>query len=253
MFSDYAIFYRIGQEFWQGHYSALALYPLPMVMFFAVLAVFPPEVGLIALLVGSAVLLVIMFKRRALGWIWYVPILQTLALGQIDIVLLACWRMGTFWSLALLSLKPQLFILAIPQLLSDRTLLKKTAALVLLIYGVPTIVYPQWIGLWARNVLADDRIISATNAVLTVAPVAVFGVVAALTLTRRWHWVTAVTSFNPAIRSYDYTLLAGMTAWMIPVSWLAWLAEAWLGQWWMMGMCGVVAGVKLSEPRMTRI
>ncbi len=246
MFSDYAVFYQIGKEFLWGHYSALSLYPLPMVFVFALLALFPPEVGLVALLTVSIMILVSLFQWRALWWIWYIPVLQTLALGQVDVIALALLRLNTFWSLALLALKPQLFILAIPALWNDRALLKKTALGVALLYGLPTLIYPQWIEQWLRNVLADDRIVSATNAVLTISPVVVFGVVAGLTLARRWHWVTAATSFNPAIRSYDYALLSGVTTWLIPVSWLAWLAEATFGQWWAMGMCGVVAGVKMT-------
>src|SRR5574341_184214 len=243
------MFYRIGQEFWQGHYSTLSLYPLPTVIVFALLALFPPEAGLIVLLAGSVALLVWMFKAQALGWILYMPVLQTFALGQIDIVLLALYRMNTFWSLALLALKPQIFILAIPALLHDRTLFKRTMFAILLLYGLPTLVYPQWIGEWVQHLLADDRITSATNAVLTVSPIVVFAVVAGLTLTWRWHWLTAATSFNPAIRSYDYALLAGISLWLIPISWLAWLAEAAGGQWWAMGLCGVAAGMKAKGER----
>ncbi len=241
--SDYEVFYRIGQEMLQGHYSALSLYPLPAMLLFALLALFPPQVGLAAILLGSIAILIALFKWHTLLWLWYVPVIQVFALGQIDILMLGLWRLNTFWSLALLSLKPQLFLLAIPALLKDRVLLKRTALVILFLYGIPTLFYPQWIGQWIHNIIADDRTVNASNAVLTVAPILVFIVVAILTLARRWHWVTATTSFNPAIRSYDYSMLTGVTLWLIPISWLAWLAEAAWGQWWAMGVCGVAAGV----------
>ncbi len=245
--SDFDVFYRIGQEMWQGRYSSLSLYPLPAMLLFALLALFPPWVGLGAILLGSIAILIALLKWRAFLWLWYVPIIQVFALGQIDILMLGLLRLNTFWSLALLSLKPQLFLLAIPALLKDRVLLKRTALGMLLLYGVPTVFYPQWISQWLQNIQADDRTINASNAVLTVAPVVVFIVVAGLTLARHWHWLTAATSFNPTIRSYDYTLLAGVTLWLIPISWLAWLSEFYLNQWWAMGMCGVVAGVVASR------
>jgi len=242
LFSDYAVFYRIGQEFWQGQYSSLCLYPFPMVFFFAVLALFNPAVGLAALTLTSLTIVVFTFKRWALAWIFYVPILNTIAAGQIDLIMFTLWRWSTPLSLALLSLKPQLFILAIPKLMSDRALLKKTALWIGILYGLPTLLYPGWVVQWLGQ-MNDGRIGSGFNAVLYSVPVAAFMVVAGLTFARRWHWSTVATSFNPFIRAYDYTLLAGVSLWLIPASLATWVMMHALGSAWPVSLLGVMAGV----------
>ncbi len=242
-FRDYAVFYEIGREFWRGHYSALSLYPLPAVLLFALFALFPPEVGAIFLFVSSLTLIVVMFKRRALAWMFYMPILQTLQVGQLDIWALWLYWLNTPLSLILLSLKPQLFIVALPRLLADRALLKRVVVGVAILYGVPTLIYPQWIGQWLRQSVSDGRIDSISSPLIVGAAL----VVMALTLAQRWHWLTAVSTFNPAWRSYDFTLLAGNTLWLIPVSIGAWLLMGIWAAGWTMAACGLVAGISRAR------
>src|SRR5512139_2633452 len=239
MFGDFDVLYRIGQEMLAGRYSQESLYPLPAAVLFAALALLPRDVALGLVLGTSIIVLIALFKWRAALWVMYLPVMNVLVMGQIDLICLGLLRIGTPLTLALLSLKPQLFPLALPVLIANRALWKRTALYIALLYGIPTLIAPGWIGQWLRQ-MDDGRLSALNGASFWSVPMIGFALLMVMALWRRIPIETIGTAFNPALRMYDYAMLAGRDWLLIPVSWLG-LALATLFQAaWPMGLCGIV-------------
>jgi hypothetical protein len=248
MFSDLQSFIESGEAWQQGIYASL--YPLPFVMAWSLLARLPFPI-LAAMIVGlSVVVLVTLFKRRALLWIGYVPILESLATGQLSLVWLWLLTRSTPLTLALLTLKPHLFPLAIPALIGKPEIRKPFAAWCIAIYLPAFIARPAWPAEWLSKVFGDGRVTGGTSASLWPVAWLVPIVAVGLWLVHRLNWRTICTSFNPAMRAYDYTMLAGSSAWLIPASWLA-LAGMWAASaaWPMAGLGIVYAFTVLSKDK----
>lgn len=230
-------FIRFGESLISGTY--IPRYPLPMQGIFVVLALLPRPVD-IALIIGlSLFALLNIFKRRTPLWIMYAPILQCLATGNLDV--LALWLMlrASPVSLALLTLKPQLFLFALPSLIQRREMWRPFIAWCALLWGLPTLLRPQWIGEFIGGA-SDGRIESGTSASLWPVPLLALMLIVYLIIARRFVWRVIASSLNPLLRAYDYTMLAGASLWLIPASWLC----VWL-MWqvcaaWPMALLGVV-------------
>lgn len=221
-------FLKYGQQLLSGTYNPR--YPLPMQGVFVFLSLLPRPV-VIALVVGLSLLCLLhLFKRRALLWIFYAPILQCLALGNLDVIALWIMVRASPVSLALLTLKPQLFLFALPTLYHRRELWKPFIGWCALLWGIPTLIYPQWVGQFIAG--GDDRIVAGTSASLWPVPFAALLLIFYMAVSHRWQWRVIVSSLNPLLRSYDYTMLAGASAWLVPVSWLCvWLMWRVVAAW----------------------
>ncbi len=239
MFGDFDVMYQAGQALLRGEYAAAALYPLPAVCLFALLALLPRDAALALVLITSAAVLIALFKWRAALWVLYAPVLQVFAFGQIDLLCLGLLRLGTPLALALLSLKPQLFPLALPVLLNNRSLWKRTALYIALLYGLPTLIAPGWVGQWMRQV-DDGRLRNLNGSSLWAVPLIGFAALLVMALWQRLPIEAIGTSFNPALRAYDYALLAGRDLLLIPVSWIALGLMVFLSAAWPMALCGLV-------------
>jgi hypothetical protein len=246
-------FISYGLQFLSGHYNPR--YPLPMQGVFVFFALLPRPV-VIALIIGLSLLALLnIFKRRALLWMLYAPILECLAAGNLDVI--ALWLLvrasdkertiSSPVSLALLTLKPQLFLFALPMLYRRRELWKPFAAWCVLLWGLPTLLYPQWIGEFIRGA-SDGRIEQGTSASLWPVPLLALALIVYMAVSRRWQWRVIASSLNPLLRAYDYTMLAGASLWLIPVSWLC-VALMWqVGAAWPMALIGVSLLISLRGP-----
>jgi hypothetical protein len=244
MFADYDIFIRWGNELWQGQYNSL--YPLPSVGFMAIMALFPKWLGLTLLTVGSIVILIAITKRLAPLWILYTPVLLNLGLGQIDMLCVGLLHVGSPVSLALLTLKPQLFVFALPKLWSF-TLKQKLQWLgwTSLLYVPITIIRPTWIMDW---VLQDDGRLSGSSATSLFSmpwflSIAVLLIV--LVLAVRFNAkVSILQLLNPLYRPYDFSFFINGSLVLIPLSWLTLWLSIELSAAWPMYMLILVYSIK---------
>ena len=219
MGSDFNEAMRIGLAFWRGEY--IGSYPLPMNAIFALLAMLPRWLALALVMFVSLALFVAAFKRQTLLWLFFQPVLAGLWLGQLDLIWLWLLRHASPVSLALLTLKPQLFPLALPALLSDRAKWRPFILTCLALYGPVTIIRPSWPLEWLRNANDGRLDWAGSTTILAVPMVGIILLLAASALTRL-DWRGIFWTCNPTLRWYDFTLLAGGSLWLIPLSWLAW-------------------------------
>jgi hypothetical protein len=240
--SDLIDLFKYGQMLLHGEY--FPRYPLPAVGLFALLSLIPIQIAYLLIVGLSIVILVSLFQRRSILWACFAPISQCLVQGQIDVLCLWLLMRASPVSLALLTLKPQLFVFALPTLLKRRELWKPFALWCLLLWGVPTLVYPQWIGLWLGG--ANDGRLQGTSSSLWPVPLLAFALIVYMVLSRRpalsfrgFDWRVIASSLNPLLRSYDYTMLAGSSVWLVPLSW----ACVWI--MWQIGAAWPMALVSL--------
>lgn len=232
--SDLIDLYKYGQMLLHGVY--FPRYPLPSVGFLALLSLIPIQVAYIIIVALSLLALVHLFKRRAVLWAMFAPIGQCLIQGQVDVLCLWLLLRASPVSLALLTLKPQLFLFALPVLIKRRELWKPFALWVALLWGVPTLVYPQWVGQWISG--ANDGRLQGTSASLWPVPLLALALIIYMVIARRWQWRVIVSSLNPLLRAYDYTMLAGLSVWLVPLSWLC-VALMWqVAAAWPMALLG---------------
>lgn len=228
--SDLIDLFRYGQALLHGSY--IPRYPLPAVGLFAIISLIPLQAAYALIVMLSLLALVHLFKRRAVLWAIYAPIGQCLIQGQVDVLCLWLMLRASPVSLALLTLKPQLFIFALPTLLIHRQLWRPFAVWCALLWGVPTLLYPQWIGQWLSG--ANDGRLQGTSSSLWPVPLLALAVIIFMLITRRFDWRVIASSLNPLMRAYDYALLAGSSLWLIPLSWLC-VAYMWqIGAAWPM-------------------
>lgn len=243
IFGDLQAFLDSGQALHAGRYDSLYPYPLVIVFFF--ISWIPLEWAAALVLGASLAGLVALTGRRALVWILYLPILETFALGQLSIFWLWCWRKATPWSLALLTLKPQLAIFALPYLLTHREVRRAWLEWCALIYIPISITRPLWVLEWAQRIIGggDGRISAGTGASLwAVDWVIPLMLVCVILASRRGGLAWAL---NPALRPYDFTLLTGRGGLvLIPLSWLAGLGMNAMSAAWPMALLCLYAGAR---------
>jgi hypothetical protein len=257
MFFDGNVFWQTGRAFLERGANE-SLYPFPLLFwFFSLAARLPREVWFGLEVAVSLLLLVTIFKRRALLWMWYMPFLQTLAQGQLTIAVLALLLTRKGWAWALLTLKPQLFPLAIPQMV-ERWKDERRSFLVglLALYLIPTLIRPNWPGEWWVNIQAHNRQVASVAASFWGLPILCLVVAIVLLLSRRFSWKALSTSFNPLLRAYDYgaVVTPSTSLWIVPFSWLSWLAMYAVEAAWpfaFLGLWGTI-GFSAAEISLTR-
>jgi len=217
--ADFYQMYLSGAALWHGQYTGL--YPLPMNGLFALLALLPYRVSLYGAMFGGLALFVAALRRRALMWILFYPILSGVLLGQIDLVFFWLLNRASPVALALMTLKPQLFPLALPALLSDRAKWKPFAVACAVLYGPVTLTRPMWIVEWIRQ-SNDGRLDWQWSTTLMAWSIAGVAILLALAAWRRLDWRAIFWTCNPTLRWYDFGLMAGGSAWLIPASWACW-------------------------------
>jgi hypothetical protein len=249
---DFQTFYMTGLGLWQGQY--VSLYPLPLVGFLALFALLPYEISAVAWHVAGLMIWVAVLKRWAPVWLPYTPLIILFTLGQIDLWFLGLYAVGSPVALVLLTLKPQLFVLALPRLLQfTRDDWRRFFIWLVVLYGPVTILRPGWIAEWLRFAVnaQDGRFAQNASAsfwsqpwlFLLLIPLIVWAV------RRNLNWRGLLLALNPGVLPYDYVMLAGASLWLIPLSWVLqfWYREVPITERWMWSLLGVAA-VLLERP-----
>lgn len=239
MGSDFDQLYNSGSDLWHGIYSGI--YPLPANGLFALLALLPRQVAFALLSTIGLILFVATLKRHALVWVLFQPVLACLWQGQLDLIWLWLLHRASPVSLALMTLKPQLFPLALPALLSQREKWRPFALACLVLYGPITIIRPSWPAEWLRA-CNDGRLVWYGSASIMGNPVIGFAVLLAVVALVRLDWRAVFWTCNPTIRWYDFSLMAGGSLWLIPISWVMFVAIQVMG-----GNPGPVALLGLAD------
>ena len=233
LFSDFAEIVRWAGLTWQGQYSGQ--YPYPLMVLLAPLALLPVEMAAVLAAVLMILALVLALKRKALYWILFVPLLQTLYLGQLDVFfwLLYRARRPALW--ALLSLKPQLLLPVLPRILASRRNAGEFLAALAALHLPFLLIRPSWPAEWVHFLLGFEqnrltRVPASTTTGSILGSPWIIAFAAALLIlffARRKNAEGLLFLANPALLPYDYSLLTGAMSWIaIPLSWVA-LWAAW--------------------------
>lgn len=247
MFQDYLRFVETGNAWWAGNY--IGPYPLPAVGLFAALSLIPWQVGYFGLATLGVFALLVRLKRSTPLWFAYIPVLQVLLIGNLDLVWWGLWTTRKPVAFALMTLKPHLIPFAVPEMIrwSRRDKLAWLAWAAAL--WLPSwLVRPNWVGEWLWSLTHSSRIADhwASDLWSAPLPVTVISLVSILlvwVIRKRPPFLRATTLFlNPAIGSYDYALLSGTSHWIIiPASWLAQIAERFYHAYWAWAVLGLLA------------
>lgn len=174
---DFSIFWLAGQAILQGQnpYSVADFFnPLPFAYGCALFALFPQQIAFLIWLACNLVLLIICLRRRFWHWLLYVPMLHLFSSGQVELLWWAMERgLNRGWRAALLgalmTLKPQAALVLLSWhlldwLRHDRPTLLRWLILTALLWGLPTLLNPAWIGEWRANLPPSTWQESAGNA-----------------------------------------------------------------------------------------
>lgn len=239
MGDDFNALYDSGLALWSGQYTGL--YPFPANGLFALLALLPRQAAFALLSFVGLALFVATLRQQALAWVFFQPVLACLWSGQVDLIFLWLLRWASPVALALMTLKPQLFPLVIPALIADRAKWRLFALACLGLYGPVTIIRPAWPLEWLRA-CNDGRLFWYGSTSILGNPTIGFALLLAAAVLVRLDWRAVFWSINPTIRWYDFTLLAGGSLWLIPLSWVTWGLTQMLG-----GNPGPVALLGLAD------
>ena len=184
--------------------------------------------GIFLTLMLAAVVFVL--KRDSLYWIFFVPLLQGLYLGQPDALFWLAYRSERPALWALLSLKPQLLLPALPRVFASRRNLAEFLGAVIVLHAPFLILRPSWPLEWFRFLSSYDQNRITTIPHSTTSASIMFSIwvvpfaacLLGLLWIRRKNLEGVVFLANPFTFPYDYTLLLGrISRVVIPLSWLA--------------------------------
>jgi hypothetical protein len=232
-FSDFAVIHRWAGLIWQGQYSGQ--YPYPLMVLLAPIALVPVDAAAAVWLALMILALVLSLKRDALYWIFFVPLLQTLFLGQLDVFFWLVYRSQRPAVWALLSLKPQFLLPALPRIFASKRNLGEFLAASAALHVPFLLIRPSWpaewmqfLAGWGQNRLTRVPSSTASGSIILSAWIVPFAAALIILFVLRKKNIDHLLFLaNPALLPYDYSLLtAGVAKIMIPLSWLA-LWAAW--------------------------
>lgn len=245
MLFDFQVLYAAGQALLAGQspYGVeYFFYPLPAAYFFALWALLPYPISLALWWLASAVVLVVVARRAAWMWFLFPPVIANFLTGQVDLFILGLWALalrGSAAALALVTLKPQLGLVIVPYMLwrwrYERQRLAIFCATVVLIYGLPTAVWPGWIGEWLRHTRPLDYAMSVAPTLFGMYSLGSWTLPLVVLLAVFILWLVwkrgsdavncAGLLVNPVIHPYDFALMVG-PAWRwrtLLAGWIGWL------------------------------
>lgn len=258
-FSDFSQIYGWAGQIWRGNY--VGQYPFPLIFLLAPITLLPLDVVAIVWLIGMIVSLVLVLRRESLYWVFFVPFLQVLFLGQLDPLFWLVYRSRRPWLWALLSLKPQFLLMILPRIFASRRSLSQFLAGVVALHLPFLLIRPAWPSQWIAFLSSYEqnrltRVAAATTSgtILFSAWVIPFAAaLIALFLLRRANWEGILFLANPVLLPYDYSLLMGrISKLIIPLSWIA-LWAAWqvhAGWPYAILLLTVLAVVSIQERRL---
>jgi hypothetical protein len=257
LFSDFAVLHGWAGEMWAGNYTGL--YPFPLMVLLAPISRLPLDTAAVLWIAACLMILVLVLGRSSLYWMLFVPFLQGIFLGQIDPFFLPIYRSKRPAVWALLSLKPQLLLLALPKIFASRRNTVEFTAAALGLHLPFLLLRPRWPLEWLDFIAHyQNRVAEITQSTVSgqivlswwVLPFA--ALLIGFVVWRRKNFEGATFLINPLLLPYDYTLLMGaVSKLIIPISWLA-LALAWKVQagWpYILMMMGVLAYETVRERR----
>jgi hypothetical protein len=207
----------------------------------APIALLPVDAIAIVWLIAMVVAVVLTLRRQSLYWIFFVPLLQCLFLGQLDPFFWLIYRSKRPGLLALLSLKPQLLLPALPRILASRRNFLEFLIGLMILHVPFLLLRPRWpiewityLSSYGQNRLT--RVLSATTSgqIMFSAWLLPFAIaLTALLFLRPKNQEGLLFLANPALLPYDFSLLmGGMSKIIIPLSWVAlWVAWQFQAGW----------------------
>lgn len=231
-FQDFTFFWNAANALLQGQDPYLVegvYYPLPSLVIFIPLALLPLEISRLIWVTISLVIFVLVLRRQALLWIFFVPTIQAFGSAQYTPLLLGLLPLLAAkryigLGLALLSLKPHLIVGAIPFLWIARVIstddLRRAAGIYTLL-ALPTfLIMPDWPIRWIVSALhAHSPAVSPTLwgvFAFLATPLQLLAGVTSILLLLGIAWrmkghigtgIVASLLINPIIIPYDLVLL----------------------------------------------
>lgn len=262
MMQDFAIIYAGGRALLEGAspYSVPGyFYPLPFSYLMALLALLPMGAALAVWLMASFGMLVAFFRRQFWQWLLYVPIFHLFFLSGQNELLWWSLAMGlrrNMWGALLaacITMKPQNALVLLPYhlldwLRHDRRTLGWFLLFTALLWGLPLLWWPGWVGEWLMAAPTDNWLLKlrsvpglfslvAISPMLLIILLPLCAVVAVWGLLQKREAVTraALMLTTPLGLFYTQsTLLGTAPAWLlVPLSLFAfgfaWLTQTFIG------------------------
>jgi len=232
-FSDFAVIYRWAGGIWQGIY--VGQYPFPLVVLCAPISLLPLDFAAVLWFSAILLILVLTLKRESLYWMFFAPFLQVLFLGQLDPLFWLIYRSRRPAVWALLTLKPQFLLPALPRIFASRRTVIEFVAATAALHLPFLLIRPTWPIEWIRflSTYEQNRLTRVPSATVSGEILVTFWILpfaaclALLFVFRRRNLEGLLFLANPLLLPYDYSLLmGGISKLVIPLSWLA-LWGAW--------------------------
>lgn len=224
MFADFWVLLNWAKELWAGNYTT-SLYPPTFLMFYFPFLFLDDTTALALFLILSLIFFVLTFGYRSIYWILFLPALQTLLLAHPDTFFLFLFKKKTPLSLSLLTLKPVLFLVAIPDVIKFSTINKiKFLFYTGAIYSVSFIFLTNWPEIYLNNVLSNGLVDKRFNVIdylisnNLILPVAI--AVMIFYSKRNLQGLLALFVSFSFFMSYNYIFFTGTNILFIPLSWV---------------------------------
>lgn len=217
MFPDYLTILAWAENLRNGSY--FAYYPIPFIYFFQIFTFLPKDIGALVFLGLTIVLLVDVLKRDIFRWLLFTPLLVHLEYGQVSVIFWWLYKRSTPWSLALMTMKPQLFVLALPRLLqwvkNDRFKVVQFVFYLVMLWVPFFIIRPNWVQEWIAGLGFNDRVGDMQNSISfflhpeMLITYIIFLLVFSRYVSQKDLWSFALVPINLAMRFYDLVFLMG--------------------------------------------
>jgi hypothetical protein len=148
-------------------YNGFAYFwPMPLTVIFAPLALIPISIAFPLWLAFNALLLWLILRWKAIKWLAFLPMIYLFSSGQI---ILPFWAMAYKmergkWAAAMaafITLEPQLAFILLPfhlwrWLRQDRSTLYYWLLFTALLWGIPSLIWPQFTAEWVKTIVSGD-------------------------------------------------------------------------------------------------
>lgn len=242
---DFVIFWEAARAFVAGQspYTVQGFFsPLPFLLPFLPLAFLPYGVAFSVWAALNLIALATLTRWHMLRALLFLPVLFALWVGQVDLIIVALGFTGTWWGLALATLKPQLAIWMVPFFAvrwwrtGDRASIFKMLSGAAILYVAPTLLDPGWWTVWLHATPSTLQYAEHASSLFGISallppaipPILSFAGVAALAgavflwvrpYSDRQYWTWAAL-FNPLSNIYSHCILASQADWIaVGLSW----------------------------------
>ncbi len=240
LFRDWMIFYQAGRAVWQGisPYEVAGFFnPIQVAWALSLTTWLPFQVWVYGMIGLSFLLLVVLLKKQAHWALLSLPFLFGMSMGSLDVLLWVPARLLGGWGLSLLTLKPQLALLVAPLQLAawwregQQREIKRFFLATLILWGLPTLLQPDWLFTWLRAIFTADQSVRvhwaaslAGFSALTGHEWAYIGLFAVVLLAFVWrgdnrYYLAAM--FSPFFWPSDWIIAAEYMSWRFTL--LSWL------------------------------